>query len=233
MNARDMAILVFLVLVLPCTVMGQPIIASSTFDSDVEGWKVQSLDPGDFSILYLCPEVSSCIYEPVYMSPGGNPGGCLFTADSTSDAEFWRAPGAFLAGAVFAYGGELRFDIRSGLTPGGGVEEYHIDHEVILSDTSVTNIRLYYDLPYPTQSVWTTQSVPLYETAGWINETTGIAPTQAEMISVLLNLDHLWILGEFYRPGFDSTRLDNVLLFGPEAISVEPSSWGDVKSLYQ
>ncbi len=233
MKVRYITGLAILVLILPCMAAGQPIMAMSTFDTDTEGWKVQSLDPDDFSILTVCPEVSSCIYEPVYFSTAGHPGGCIFTADSTSDAEFWRAPAVFLSGAKFCYGGELRFDIRPALTPGGGMEEYHIDHEVILSDTNVTNTRLYFDLPYPAQSVWTTQIVPLYETAGWIDESTGMAPTQMDMMQVLANLDHLWILGEFYRPGFDSTRLDNVILLGPDPIPVEPSSWGSVKSLYR
>ena len=233
MIRRLIVAVVALAFIVPCLAAGQPLIVSSTFDSDLEGWKTQALVPGDFSIYDDCPGHPDCIYDAVHHAAGGNPGGCAYAEDSTSYAEFWRAPADFLTGAAAAYGGELRFDIRAAVGPTGDIEPYETDHEVILRDTSVTDLQLYYDLPFPDQTVWYTRSVALVESAGWINQATGLAPTQAEMMAVLSNLDHLWILAEFYRPGMDSMWIDNVLLYGPGGTGFEGSSWSRVKSMYR
>ena len=59
-----------------------PIVASSTFDSDSEGWVVKDLafpNPG-------APPVAVNTFTPVYQNTGGNPGGHLSLVDPTANA---------------------------------------------------------------------------------------------------------------------------------------------------
>jgi hypothetical protein len=66
--------------------------------------------------------------------------------------------------------------------------------------------------PNPLDS-WTSYTVNLDETAGWVFYGTTQPPTMAEMQTVLANVSELWIRGEFIA-GDDSADLDNVVLTG-------------------
>ena len=58
---------------------------------------------------------------------------------------------------------------------------------------------------------WTSYIVPLVET-NWINNATGLPPTQAQMLTVLSSLTTLRIMGEYSSDAGDSGYLDNVML---------------------
>ena len=78
------------------------VIASSTFDTDSDGWVVKDLafpNPG-------APPVPINTFTPTYQSTGGNPGGHLSLIDPTANAWYWYAPAKFLGDRHAAYRAE-------------------------------------------------------------------------------------------------------------------------------
>jgi hypothetical protein len=190
-----------LVAVLVTTVLGmgdlsaQMVIAESTFDSSDEGWLVGGPTP----------------QAPDYLASGGNPGGFVRGFDasgSTGGRAFWAfvAPPGYLGNLSGAYDGTLSFDLRQSLAGGTPFD----DDDVTLIGGGLT---LVIDAGPNPASSWTSYSVSLVESAGWVLDGTTQPPTMSEMQTVLGNLSELWIRGEFIA-GNDSADLDNVVLTG-------------------
>lgn len=176
-------------------VQAQVVLAESTFDTDNEGWLVggPTPDPAD------------------YFPTGGNPGGFVRGYDAsgpTGGRAFWAfiAPTEFLGDLSAAYGGTLSFDLRQTVAGGTPFD----DDDVTLIGGGST---LVIDAGANPPRSWTSYSVILDETAGWVFDGTAQPPTMAEMQTVLADVTELWIRGEFIA-GDDSADLDNVVLTG-------------------
>ena len=170
------------------------VLASSTFDTDAEGWTVIADADG-----------------PTHHSTGGNPDGYISAADRGEGGFwYWDAPAKFLGNKASAYGETLRFDLRQSTT------ELQFDaDDVVLIGGGIT---LTFDTPDNPGTDWTSYSISLTETAGWLNAATGFSPTAPEMQAVLADLTALQIRGEFSE-GMDIGGLDNVVLEGVAALT--------------
>lgn len=169
------------------------VIASSTFDEDAEGWGI--FFRGDR-------------FSPQYVRSGGNPGGYV-SGDDTHIGQrwFWEAPANFLGDISVAYNKELSFDLIS--IPGKGSPDALplTQQDVLLTRGDTT---LSYDDPQAPGRAWTEYHVGLSE-AGWVNQTTGLPASQADMMFVLGGLEQLMLRGD-YTGGDQVGGLDNVVL---------------------
>ncbi len=182
-------------------------IASSTFDTDNEGWRVIS------ALGYDAPATYSADY--------GNPGGCIFS--EVPDASLWgfSAPAGYLGNQLFAYHGEVRFDV--------GTDSPNVVGYVTLIGGGVELV-CPFDAP-ATAWQWYSRSVSLSEMSGWFDPdpNTGYAPaTQTDMLTVLSQLDSLYITGDFVDPAAPNSfgAVDNVALMPPEPFGGRPSFYG-------
>ncbi len=193
--------------------MAQTVLAASHFDADREGWVAQDLgspNPG-------APPVHLATYIPTYQSTGGNPGGHLQLGDPTGNAWYWYAPGAFLGNKSSAYGGTLSYQLK--VT--GGTEPF-TQPDVILVGGGLTLVRG--NLAPPGSVSFNSYQLNLSETGWTRNALGGVAATDEDMKTVLGNLSHLYIRGE-YRAGTDTGYLDNVVLTSAAPTAVpEPGS---------
>ncbi len=162
-------------------------LVASTFDTGDEGWTVVN-----------------DAYSPVYYAQGGNPGGYISATDKQQGQYwYWRAPAKFYGDFSMAYGKTLTFDLKQTATTSQADRD-----DVILVGGG---IRLVYNTSYNPGTTWTSYSIFLHESAGWINTATGLIATQAEIQTVLSALSDLQIRGE-YLVGPDTGSLDNVVL---------------------
>jgi len=171
----------------------QGVLAQSTFDVDDEGWLVGGPIPD----------------PPGYFATGGNPGGFIRGFDAsgpTGGRAFWAfiAPAGYLGDVSAAYGGALSFDLRQDIEDGTPFN----DDDVTLIGGGFTIV---IDAGPNPATTWTSYSVPIVESAGWVHYGTSQPPTMTEMQAVLGSLSELWIRGEFIA-GNDSADLDNVVL---------------------
>ncbi len=165
--------------------------AQSTFLLNSEGWLV-STAAGDPVVL------------PDHQATGGNGGGYVSAANGLVGAPwYWEAPGRYLGDQSCAYGETLDFDQKQSTT---GDDLNAAD--ILLVGPSLT---LAYDALQAPGTEWTPYSVPLTEGAGWVVQGTATAPTQAEMLAVLADLQALRIRGQ-YDTGANVGSLDNVYL---------------------
>lgn len=163
----------------------------STFDTDAEGWRIV----GD------AQEGSA---DPAFNAEGGNPGGYIDATDDVAGGTwYFRAPASWAGDASAAYGGTLEFDLFV-----TDIASPFSEPDVILEGGGLS---LTFDVPSDPGTAWTHFSVPLTESAGWIDSATGAAPTADQFRSVLASLSGLEIRGE-YNTGPDTGSLDNVRL---------------------
>lgn len=166
-------------------------IASSTFDSNNEGWTAS----GDAS----SP-------TPTWLSTGGTPGGCITVSDLNQGPRWsYVAPSKFLGDIQDAYGSNLSFDIYTNYSDyAGGV--------VLVGDgLSLT----YVESQKPTANAWSHYDIPMVETE-WVNTADSSPVDQQRFLQVLSSVTSLSIPGEF-STSKDTGRLDNVFLWGPAA----------------
>jgi len=165
------------------------ILAESTFDGDSDGWSM--LDFGSDGI--------------TYNSSGGVSGGYIQLDDTDGDS-YWVAPEKFIRDKSTAYGGILIFNLKTNLISGN---IFDVSDVILIGANGV-------ELTFNTHSVpgiaWTTYSILLNESAGWINQNTGQNASRDEMLEVLSSLSELRIRGEFYRGSNDYGSLDNVIM---------------------
>lgn len=176
-------------LLIPLHALATTVTVTHTFDSDTLGWTIS----GD-----------ATSGAATWNATGGNPDGHVSATDSVAGGVwYYEAPSSFLTNFNNGYGQEFSFDIsHSGsgslfnaaglIFNGGGIE------------------LTYAGIPAPPIGVgnWQTNTLILVE-SGWQNG--GFAASQAEMETVLNNLNRLRIRGE-YISGPDTGRLDNVAI---------------------
>ena len=173
---------------------------TSTFDTDDEGWRAVG-------------DVTSA--TPTWLATGGNPGGTIDVDDLTvGGVWYYEAPAKFLGDRSMAYGQGLRFD----LWQDGSGPQFNASDVALIGGGLTLTIDAG-DNPLPLRT-WVSYEVPLTESAGWVKvasftSLSGPAATQDEMLTVLGNLTHLRIRGEFIT-GSDHGRLDNVSMPIPE-----------------
>ena len=186
-------------------------IASSTFSTGNEGWSIVNDGFGT-------------LWQPT----GGSSGAYIGALDlSIGLVWYFSAPAKFLGNVATAYDQSLTFDLRQST----GAEQFDTT-DIFLVGAGKT---LAFDTPDNPGTDWTSYSVSLNEagwrhgvlnTGWWQSNPLGAAATQADMLSVLGDLQAIWIRGE-YSTTLDFGGLDNVVLngasFQPTALP-EPSS---------
>ena len=196
---------------LSCAGIGpvQAQIATSTFDTDRDGWLIADLSVDDTHVV-------KNNFVPVFVSPGGNPGGFISMLDPTGTAVwYWKAPPKFLGNVSSAYGKNLSFDNKDSIT---GVFNEHDD--VVLIGGGITLALRFINA----SDQWTHHDVLLTEAGAW-KKGNGSGPlaTAGDVHAVLAALDALYIRGDLFE-GADTGGLDNVVLGG---VPTSPC-WADV-----
>jgi hypothetical protein len=172
--------------------------ATSTFDSDAEGWSALGDIEGPLT----------------WSATGGNPGGNVFIDDlTTGGVTYFVAPALFHGNFAGAFGTQLTFDLMQRYP--GGANQFN-DEDVILSGGGLTVV--YDTANNPVNNGWTSYSVPLSPTGWRLNTLSGSAPTDEQFLAVLSNLNSLRIRAE-YQTGADVGYLDNVALV-PEPTTI-------------
>jgi hypothetical protein len=145
-------------------------------------------------------------YPATFEPADGMPPGSISGTDPDGVTWFFSAPGEFLGDQSSSYGSSLSFDIKISY-------KSWTDADIALYGAGMS---LAIDAgPDPDIGVWTPYSVALTDSAGWkVGALGGADATQADIMSVLSNLQGLYIRGEFAY-GADYTFLDNVV-FGPD-----------------
>ncbi|MEN6371319.1 MAG: laminin B domain-containing protein [Armatimonadota bacterium] len=167
------------------------VLASSTFDSDREGWKIT----GD------AQQGSS---DPNWAATGGNTGGFVYATDDVQGGVwYWSAPSKFLGNKSAAYGCTLDFDLIQ--TP---IDSQFEADDIVITGSGVTMV---FNTSYNPKATWTHYSVNLAQGAGWT--VNGAAATSSNINTVLSSISSIRIRGE-YRTGSDTGSLDNVTLNG-------------------
>jgi hypothetical protein len=178
--------------VLPVTHLARPVgissvLVSSTFASDAEGWTMV----GDGTTL-------------AHNAADTTSDGFVCSDDSSSGIDWtFSAPEVWLGDQSAAYGGALRFVLRQSAEDA----QYDSDDVLLVGDGQTFK----YNTAENPGTDWTAYEAPLVETAGWINTSTGNAPTRDEMVAALSSLTELRIRGEF-REGSDTGCLDEAQL---------------------
>ena len=137
--------------------------------------------------------------------PAENPAG-LFAQPIWARAAYWywNAPAEFLGDKSAAYNGSLTFYLNQ-----SAINLQRDRDDIIFTGGGYT---LVYNTAYNPGTTWTYYSIPINETSSeWMNQTTGLIPTQAEMLAVLTSLESIRIRGE-YRYGADIGGIDSVYL---------------------
>ena len=168
-------------------------IASSTFETGDDGWKV----------------VSTLGYEgPVtWSATGGHPGGFIWAQDPDTGAFGFAAPAAFLGNVSAAYGHDLTFDVAAYQPPDQPTSW------VGMRGTNGLELICHYGTPTSVYPAWHGRAIGMTEDGGWIRVSDGQPPTSGQFASVLASLDGLVILAEFVEGlPTDVSGLDNVIL---------------------
>lgn len=176
------------------------VLASSTFDTDAEGWTVLN-------------DARSFGWSP----SNGNPGGNIGAVDiGSGETWYYVAPARFLGDMSAAIGGSLSYDLRQERTTG-----QFDNSDVILIGNGLT---LVHEFDYNPGTDWTAYRVTLASGAGWrVGDPLGANADADDFETVLGNLTALYIRGEYRNvSAFDNSRLDNVFLNAapvPEPVS--------------
>jgi hypothetical protein len=186
----SLIVVMFLMMVLPINAA-----VISAFDSDSEGWWAN----GD-------------VHGMAWSSTVGNPPGSFHAVDdATGDIWYFIAPSKFLGNKSSYYGQTLSYDINISARDGSDWGS----PDILLTGNGLT--LAWYDA-FPVPGQWSSYTVSLTETGGWLNLANSLPATQSEMLSVLSDIGSLWIRGE-YLTGGDNAYLDNVIMT-PEPASL-------------
>lgn len=175
----------------------------STFGTGADGWTGVTSSSGSPSW-----PISLAGIPVDYNSTDGNPGGSIRITDPNNDWTYFRAPSKFLGNLSMFLGGTLSFDQR--LVTTADVANEANEAEVVLMGGGLV---LLHEARSSLPTAWTSLSVSL--TAGnWrVSDTfNGALATQAQVNTVLGNLQELWINAEYYTPVVETIGLDNVML---------------------
>jgi gliding motility-associated-like protein len=164
----------------------------SNFDQDTEDW--QANDDAQNDQVYWAQNF-------------GNPAPSIFAIDdNTGQPWYFVAPPCFTGNRGYMYGKSLKYDL---FTNDMQVNIAYQNDVILFGANGLT---LYHDHAYrPTVSQWTAFEVAFTENQWHKNNSTGSLATQAELQSVLNDIQDLHILGEF-KTGPDKAWLDNVYI---------------------
>lgn len=172
----------------------------STFNVDIDGWKVQGFDTDkmDFTVM---PNWDK---DGLFDATGGSPGGALQRHDFfIGIGEYFQAPPKFLGDLTEYYGANFNFDLR----------ESHTDNPfaapLVVLQGGGHGWR--YDGPEPPTLEWTSYSVSLAAGPGWTNLDGGAPSTADDFRATLAAATMLDVRGEFSN-SIDDSWLDNVSL---------------------
>lgn len=160
---------------------------TSAFSTTLEGWETTN-------------------GTETYVSTGGNPGGNLRGTEGGSGVWYFSAPAAFLGDQSDYYGGSLSFDLKQDIAT-----SQFDDIDVMLTGGGLTLVLDVGDNP---GTDWTSYSVNLALGGGWrIGSLSGSVASEAQIQTVLSDLEKLWIRGEYVNGTTgDASNLDNVAL---------------------
>jgi gliding motility-associated-like protein len=164
----------------------------SNFDAGTEDWKANEDAQND---------------QVYWAANFGNPAPSIFAIDdNTGQPWYFLAPPCFVGNRGYLYGKSLKYDLFTNDMQAN----IAYMNDVILFGANGLN--LFHDHGYrPTVSEWTSFEVFFTENQWHKNSSTGPLCTQAELQSVLDDIEDLHILGEF-KTGPDRAWLDNVFL---------------------
>ncbi len=175
--------------------------ASSTFDTDADGWSAM----GDYT------------GAPVTWLPtGGNPDGNIQIVDAViGGVTYFVAPAKFLGNQSMSFGQTLSFDLKQHIS--GGPNPFDAA-DVILGGGGLTLVMS--TAENPAFDAWTHYSVSLMAGDWHVGTLGGAVATDEQIQSALGSLNLLHIRAE-YQTGPDTDYLDNVVLAAvPEPATV-------------
>jgi len=143
-------------------------------------------------------------------STGGNPDGFLKYNESAQgglDRLILRP--AFTGDKSAYYDGTFGFDHIANATG----SEITRNNDVELVGAGLV---LRFDLPTPGNGVWASHVIDLNDTAGWIDDDTGLAATETQIRDVLAALDDIILHADFHGSPAETSGFDNVALTIPE-----------------
>lgn len=199
---------------------------TSTFDTDADGW---TFFDGSTPITVN------------HQSGNGNPGGFVsatYSSSISATTESWFAPAKFLGSLVVrSLGKDFKFDLQQSFAGSGsnsGIAEIRIERD--------GNV-LIYQLPVKpaVAPLWTSYSIKLDESAGWLwSSTSGSPATRSQIINILSNVTSIEIRGTYgtnasYTSGLDNVIIEqNTLTPAPQvsALSITTGKPGDVITIY-
>ena len=169
-----------------------PIIASSDFTEDDEGWTITE---------------NSNEVTPTYFDSGGNLGGFINATGSVTE-KFWvyDAPDKFLGDVSDVLGGTLSYELRQDTSrPALDVPDVSLTGAGLLLTAAAQQT--------PTDSDWTSYSIDLDTSDGWFVGPFGFSElaTREQLNTVLSDLTQIGIVGEFITDS-NNGDLDNVVL---------------------
>lgn len=172
-------------------------LAESNFETNTESWLGANSGFGTESLTRLQggPTATSLWYISVSETSG----------DGT--AMFFSAPAKYLGDKRNAYHGILSFNLKQSATD-------NLSGSGSFVQLSSPTLSVVYSLPKVPPTTWKHYEVPLDEAKGWFHQAEDRPATQKEFLSVLANLQRLWIRAEFSYNSVDRTDLDDVQLLG-------------------
>lgn len=190
---RAQQALVALLAAMGCACSGTPSLASSTFETDDDGWLLSG--NGD-------------VTTPTLERNGGNPAGHLCGQDSKDgDTWYFVAPQRYLGDRSGAWGKRLTFDLKQGAS-----YNQIRGRDVVLNGGG---IGLTFNFRAPPGMDWTPYGMRFDADSGWTVEGTGLPATEEDVRTTLRSLTSLRIRGEFYDGPNDTACLDNVYFGTP------------------
>ncbi len=187
----------------------------SSFTQSGDGWNVVELvdtfGAGPYTNIDRGP------WPPVYVDRG-NPGSCLKFVDNPGDSFYFTAPSKFLGNVLACYGLALSFELKADIAPPG---DWYNEADIILTGTD--GLVLTASLNIVPTTTWNTYLAPMIETGWRVGSLEGRQPSQAEFLSVISDLESLWIRGEYFY-GNDVILFDNVRLAMSSSVPVPSTS---------
>lgn len=175
---------------------------TSTFDTDADGWTFYNAAFTSISINYN--------------STNGNPGGYISAtyasnsgttnANTNNNNQVWFAPAKFLGNhLVKSLGMNLKFDLQQ--SQAGTVSGV----DVVIQNASNY---IYFNLPLKpaVAPAWSSYSLRLDETTGWIYSSGATIATISQIKSILTNVTSIEIRGTYATNAAYTSGLDNVIL---------------------
>lgn len=163
-------------------VSAPPLVAN--FDSGVDAWTIQtrSSPTGSFAVMGD--------YSLSWISAGGQLGGFVQELDPDNQWSYFRAPESWMGDRSDAYGRDFSFSIRTDTL------NFFDGRIVVLIGNNGQKISR--DAGVPPIDTWTRRHLPLVE-GEWRNgsSASGSVATQAQILAVLGDLEHILIGMEF------------------------------------